>query len=109
MQVVTVGASALALNLTREAGAGHVEQRAIVKDARERLQPAAACPHHEGAGADGSSLELLSRGERRAKVVQMSHAGPGWEPQLEIRLSWPISHSSCQVERFWWDSLVTRE
>lgn len=60
-------------------------------------------------GADGSSLELLSRGKRRAKVVQMWHAGPGWEPQLEIRLSWPISRSSCEVRRFWWDSLVTRE
>ena len=93
MQVVTVGASALALNLTREAGASHVEQRAIVKDARERLQPAAACLYHGGAGADGSSLELLSRGKRRAKVVRMWHVGPGWEPELEIHLSWPISRS----------------
>ena len=84
MQVVTVGASALALTSTREAGAVHVEQRAIVKDARERLHPAAACLYHGGAGADGSSLELLSRGKRRAKVVRMSHAGPGWEPQLEM-------------------------
>ena len=84
MPVVTVGASALALTSTREAGAVHVEQRAIVKDARERLHPAAACLYHGGAGAVGSSLELLSRGKRRAKVVRMSHAGPGWEPQLEM-------------------------
>ena len=74
MPVVAVGASALALALTREAGAGHVEQRAIVKDARERLQTAAACLYHGGSGADGSSLELLSRGKRRAKVVRMWHA-----------------------------------
>ena len=110
MPVVTVGASALALTLTREAGAGHVEQRAIVKAARERLHPAVACLYHGDAGADGSSLELLRRCKRRAKVVRMWHAGPGWEPQqLEIRLSRPISRSSCQVERCWWDALVTRE
>ena len=57
MPVVTVGASALALTLTREAGAVHVEQRAIVKDARERLHPAAACLYH--GGADDALVRLL--------------------------------------------------
>ena len=80
MPIVNAGASALALTLKSEAGGVHVEQRAIVTAACGRLHPAAASL--DKVGADGAVVRLL------------------------LLL---ISRSSCEVRRFWWDSLVTRE